>query len=217
MRFPAPAPLAFLLMITVSTSVLSARVGETQDEFERRLLQPSVGKFMPREKNPDPFREEEMLRRQPFNAARVYFPDDTRERKYWKSAVPNMLSSDNGWRVHVFYQGSQSVLEAYQRVGDSLSPFEIELILRASQGTSEWKKIEPDSLEARASAIGCDYELANGTLRARVTGDWIMIFSTALDAHVKERLRLIEENKLRNMDDRTRSQQLAAPGSTAGF
>jgi hypothetical protein len=218
MRFFTPAPLMFAaLSLATGLASLSARVGETQEEFERRLFQPSVGKFIPKEKTQDPFKEEELLRQQPFNAVRMHFPAETRERKYWKSAVPNVLSSENGWRVHVFFQNNQSVLEAYQRVGDTISIFEIENILRANQGSSEWVKIEPESLEARASIIGCDYQLANGTLRARVTGNWIMIYSSALDAHVKEQLRLIEENKLRNMDEQTRNQKLAAPGSTAGF
>jgi len=217
MRFPTPASLVCLLLISSSLVSVSARVGETQEEFERRLLQPAVGKFIPKEKNPDPIKEEELLRLQPFNAVRSHFPTETRERKYWKSAVSNVLSNENGWRVHVFFQSNQSVLEAYERVGDSLNQFEIGNILRANQGASEWVKIEPDSLEARASVIGCTYQLANGTLRARVSGNWIMIYSAALDAHVKEQLRLIEENKLRNMDERTRNQQLTAPGSTSGF
>ncbi len=217
MRFPTPASLVGVLLIFSSLVSASARVGETQEEFERRIFQPAVGKFIPKEKNPDPLKEEELLRLQPFNTVRIHFPPETRERKYWKSAVPNVLSNENGWRVHVFFQSNQSVLEAYERVGDTLNQFEIANILRANQGTSEWVKIEPESLEARASIIGCDYQLTNGTMRARITGNWIMIYSAALDTHVKEQLRLIEENKLRNMDERTRNQQLAAPGSTSGF
>jgi hypothetical protein len=195
----------------------SARVGEPQEEFERRLLQPFVGKFVPREKNPDPLKEEELLRQQPFNDVRIYFPADTRERKYWKSAVPNVLSNENGWRVHVFFHENRSVLEAYQRVGDVLSEFEIQNILRANQGSSEWRRIEPDSLEARASAIGCDYELADGSLRARVTAGWLLVYSVKLDAHVKEQLQGLEEQKVRQQKERLRNQQISAPGSTSGF
>lgn len=217
MRFPTPAPFVFAFASLVACLPLTARIGETQEEFERRLFQPSVGKFIPREKNPDPVKEEEMLRQQPFNTVRVHFPSDTRERKYWKSAVPNVLSNEDGWRVHVFFQDNRSVLEAYQRVGDTLSGFEIQNILRANQGSSEWRRIEPGSLDALASAIGCDYQRADGALRARVVGNWLMVFSVPLDNHVREQIRRIEERRSRSEADRLRRQEISAPGSTSGF
>ena len=175
---------------------------------------------MPREKpsdTPKDPKEEELLRQQPFHETRAYFPEGTRERKYWKSAVPNMLSNENGWRVHAFFHEGRSVLEAYQRVGDSLNEFEIRNILRANQGSSEWRKIDPDSLESRASAIGCDYQLADGSMRARVVGNWLMVFSTKLDAQVKEQLRIIEENRANQQEEKVRTQQTTASGSTSGF
>ena len=201
-----------------------ARVGETQEEFERRLLQPFVGKFIPRDKPSDSTKEakdeeqqQQLLRQQPFHETRPHFPEGTRERKYWKSAVPNMLSNENGWRVHVFFHEGHSVMEAYQRVGDSLNEFEIRNILRANQGSSEWRKIDPDSLESRASAIGCDYQLADGSMRARVVGNWLMVFSTKLDAYVKEQLRIIDENHANQQEEKVRTQQATASGSTSGF
>src|SRR4051812_24564063 len=100
MHFATPLPLVCVLISLLASIPASARIGETQDEFEKRLLQPSVGKFVIREKNPDPAKEEEILRQQPFNDVRIHFPSGIRERKYWKSAVPNVLSNENGWRVH---------------------------------------------------------------------------------------------------------------------
>jgi hypothetical protein len=194
-----------------------ARVDETQDDFERRLFQPFVGKFIPREKNPDPVKEEELVRQQPFNEVRVHFPAGIRERKYWKSAVPNVLSNDNGWRVHVFYHENRSALEAYQRVGDTLNDFEIQNILRANQGDSEWQKVEPESLETKASAIGCNYQLANGNLRAKVIGNWLLVYSAKLDAHVKEQQRIMLENLTAQQSERIKHQQTTAAGSTSGF
>lgn len=217
MRLSTPAPWLFAFVSLIACLPGSARVGETQEEFERRLFQPSVGKFIPRDKNPDPIKEEEMLRQQPFNAVRVYFPVEVRERKYWKSAVPNVLSNDDGWRVHVFFQDNRSVLEAYQRVGDVLSAFEIQNILQANRGASEWRKVEPGSLEALASAIGSDYELADGSLRARIAGNWLMVFSVTFDKHVKEQVRRSEDHRARQEKDRLRRQEIKAPGSTSGF
>jgi hypothetical protein len=217
MHFATPLPLVCVLISLIAAIPASARIGETQDEFEKRLLQPSVGKFVMREKNPDPAKEEEILRQQPFNEVRIHFPPGIRERKYWKSAVPNVLSNEDGWRVHVFFDENRSVLEAYQRVGDSLNEFEIRNILRANQGTSEWRKIEADSLESRASAIGCDYQLADGSLRARVVNGWLLVYSAKLDNRVKEQLRIIEEKRASQQDERVRSQQVSASGSTSGF
>jgi len=217
MRHPRFAPLACVLLALLPAVPSHARVDETQEEFERRLLQPFVGKFVTREKNPDPVKEEEMLRQQPFNEVKTHFPAGIRERRYWKSAVPNMLSNENGWRVHVFFLENRSVLEAYQRVGDTLSEFEIQNILRANQGSSEWRKVEPESLETKSSAIGCDYQLADGSLRARVVGDWLLVYSVKLDTHVREQLRLVHQNNLQQQEERARLQQITAPGSTAGF
>lgn len=216
MRITTPAPV-FFVCFGFAAILAPARVGETQEEFERRLLQPSMGKFIPRERNPDPAREQETMRQQPFNAARAYFPEGLRERRYWKSAVPNTLSNDNGWRVYVFYQDNRSVFEAYQRVGDTLNEFEIQNILRANQGASEWQRVEPDSLEAKASIIGCDQRLADDSLRARVVGNWLLVYSSKFDNQIKEQLRQASENKTIQNEERLRIQQLTAPASTAGF
>lgn len=217
MRFATPATLScsFISMLLSLTAV--ARVGETREEFERRLLEPDVGILLLREKITDPNVEAEILRQQPFNEVRGHFPEGIRERKYWKSAVPRMLSKENGWKVHVFYQDNLSVLEAYQRVGSELNEFEIRNILAANQGKSEWKRIEADSLESRASAIGCDYELADGTMRARILGNWVMVYSVKLDSYVKEQLRIISERHMSQQEEKTRLQQIEAPGSTSGF
>jgi hypothetical protein len=214
---PTPLSLACLLAWLSVASFVPARVGETQDDLERRLFQPAIGKFLPREKNPNPYHEDELVRQQPFNQVRAYFPPSVRERKYWKSAVPNVLSNDNGWRLHVFFQDNVSVLEAYQRVGETLSEFEIQNILRANQGASEWQKVGRDSLEAQMSIIGCDYQLADGSLRARIVGNWLLVYSVKLDAYAKEQVRLASENQNLQEEERSRLQQLTAPSSTAGF
>jgi len=217
MRHPALRSLLPALAAIAFLQPSFARVGEPKDDLERRLLRPFVGKFIPREKNPDAAKEAEILRQQPFNEARSHFPPGIRERKYWKSAVPNMLSNENGWRIHVFFNDNVSVLEAYQRVGDALNEFEIQNILRANQGASEWRRIDPDSLEAKASAIGCTHQSADGTLRAKVAGDWLMVYSTALDSYVKEQLRLAEENRVRQQEELNKVRQSTAPGSTDGI
>ena len=194
-----------------------ARLGETKEEFEHRLLQPFVGKFIPRDKNADPAQEAELLRQQPFNDLRVFFPSEIKERKYWKSAVAKQLSNDSGWRVHVFYLENRSVMEAYQRVGDSLSEFEIQNILKANQGGSGWNKTSPESMEGQASAIGYDYQLADGSLRAKVQGNWLMVFTTALDSMIVRQRRSAEETRAAAQEEQQKLRQAKAPESTSGF
>ncbi len=217
MRSPTPALLILFALGVAGLTPASARVGETQSEFDARILRPDVGKFTPKRKNPNPAKEDELLRQQPFNAVRIYFPEGTRERKYWKSAVARMLSNENGWNVHVFFLENHSVLEAYLRIGDTLNEFEIQNILRANKGESEWRMIDNDSDESRESPLGCDYALADGSLKARVTGNWIMIYSTKLEAHVVEQLRLKRERQSIEESERLRRLQSSAPDSTAGF
>lgn len=217
MRSPALLVLTCSLVAALQLPLANARVGETQEDFERRLLQPFVGKFMPREKFTDPNKEAEVLSQLPFTEVRPNFPAGIRERRYWKSAVPNTLSNENGWKVHVFYQDGRSALEAYQRVGDTINDFEVMNILRANQGTSEWLKVDPDSLEGKGSAIGCNYILADGSMRAKQIGNWLMVFSTKLDTHVKEQLRLALENQTNQHADKVKNQQNTAAGSTSGF
>jgi hypothetical protein len=217
MCFATPATLSCVFFSLLFCLPAAARVGETQIQLERRLLEPDVGILVFREKNPDPAKEAEILRQLPFNTVRVLFPEGMRERRYWKSAVPRMLSKENGWKIHVFYQDDRSVFEAYQRVGAELNEYEVRNILAASQGGSDWTRLKPGSPGSAASAIGCDYERTDGSLRARVVGNWIMTYSTKLDAHVMEQLRIIKERQLAEQQEKIRIQQLEAPGSTSGF
>lgn len=216
MKYPSVAAVLCALGV-LSLVPVQARLGETREEFERRLLQPFVGKFIPRDKNPDAAQEAEILRQEPFNDFRVLFPADTREGKYWKSAVVRQLSNESGWRVYVFYSDNRSVFEAYQRVGDSLCEYEILNILKANQGGSEWKKILPEAMEGQISAIGYDYQRADGNLRAKVQGNWLMVYTTALDSMMVKQKRIAEETKAADLEKQQKLRQEKAPESTAGF
>jgi hypothetical protein len=217
MRLPASAPFVIALFMLSAASASFARIGENQDEFDRRILQPDIGKLTPKRKSADPANTEQLLRQQPFFTTREHFPPGIRERLYWKSAVPRMLSNENGWRVHVFFHETRSVLEAYLRVGDTLNEFEIQNILRANQGDSVWREVDPESEEAAAAPIGASFALADGTLKARIDGNWLMIYSSKLEDYVREQLRVIQEKDATQQTERLREQQLTAPESTAGF
>lgn len=217
MRLPVSAPLVIALLMLSAAPSSFARIGDTQDDFDRRILQPDIGKLTPKRKSSDPANMEQLLRQQPFFSAREHFPPGIRERLYWKSAVHRMLSNENGWRVHVFFHETRSVLEAYLRVGDTLNEFEIQNILRANQGDSAWREVDPESEEAAAAPLGASFALADGTLKARIVGNWLMIYSSKLEAYVKEQLRILREKDTTQQTERLREQQLTAPESTAGF
>lgn len=212
MRFLTPT--LALLSIPLLAASLHARIGESQDEFERRLLQPNMGRFVLRERGADPFQEAEQLRRQPFFPARAHFPENLRERKYWKSAVPNILSNDNGWYVHVFYLDGLSVMEAYQRIGEPLNDFEIRNILAVNQGESEWREVDIDAVD---TAIGGNFQLVDDTRRALRKDNWLVVFSGDFDRRLKARIVAADAANAANQAERRQRQQETAPGSTAGF
>lgn len=197
-----------------------ARVGETRADIERRILQPNLGKiyFRPKDKENNRETERERLREereQPFNDARKFFPTDTQEAIYWKSALAHQLSSDNGWKVHVFYMGGRSALEAYRRTGESLNEFEVRALLAANRGGSVWKKNSGDG--GGTDGIAYDYELEDGSLRAKQQGNWLMIFSTRLNNYVIEQQKIAKELRDKELQAQKVEQQQKAPESVQGF
>lgn len=205
--------------LVMSASTLSARVGETQSDVERRLLQPSVGKlfFKPKDKdNKEAERQQQREDRdQPFSAFKDFFPEDTREGVYWKSAVSSHLSSEDGWKVHVFYTAGRSVLEAYRRTGEGLSEFEVRALLSFNKGNSTWKKHKKEG--GGTDGIGYDYELEDGSLRARQQGNWLMIFAIKLDNYVMDQQKAAKILSDQEKAKKLLEQQGRAPESVAGF
>lgn len=221
--FHRPFVLSFAAFAAVITSLpLQARVGETQDGVERRLLQPNLGKtyFKPKANPKDKdSREEERTRareerEQPFNASKEYFPAAI-EGIYWKSAVAGQMSSDNGWKIHVFYVAGRSALEAYKRVGEPLNEFEVRALLAANRGSSSWKKTSNEG--GGTDGIGYDYELEDGSLRASHKGSWLMIYSVKLDIYVIEQQKSAKENRDKEKAKQQVEQANKAPESVLGL
>jgi hypothetical protein len=218
--FSVRSALASLLLVAFSSQSLSARVGETQAAVEGRILQPNVGKHFFRSRDRENANaERERLREereQPFNEARKFFPPDTFEGIYWKSALAGQLSNDNGWKVHVFYAGGRSMLEAYRRVGEGgLNDFEVRALLAVNRGNSSWKKKAAEG--GGLNGIGYDYELEDGSLRAKQQGNWLMIFTTRLDNYVIEMQKAAKEASDRELERIRQDQSGKAPESVMGF
>lgn len=194
-------------------------MGETRDAIERRILQPNLGKmfFRPKEKEtPQAERERQREEKdQPFHESRKFFPADTQEAIYWKSALGNQLSSENGWKVHVFYMGGRSALEAYRRVGEGLNEFEVRALLAANRGASVWRKMSGEG--GGTNGISYDYELEDGSLRAKQQGNWLMIFSTRLNTYVIEQQKIAKELRDKELELQKQEQQTKAPESVMGF
>jgi hypothetical protein len=216
--------LVALLVLTSGAVRARARIGETQDALEARLLQPGVGKLLfqgvTRDKDKQKEREAEQARikeekEQPFREARPYMPIDIREVVYWKSALGNHLSNDDGWKVHVFYVNGRSVLEAYKRVGAGLSDFEINGILAVNRGESSWRKASGEG--DAVSGVGYDFESEDRGARAKVKASWVVVFSARFDAYLVEQKRLAGEQQARELEVKKREQALKAPESLSGF
>lgn len=216
---PPRGAATFVLISLLLAVSAQARVGETQDVIERRILQPNLGKmfFKPRDRdNPAAERERQREEReQPFYAAKAFFPADTKEGVYWKSALANQLSSENGWKVHVFYLAGRSVLEAYRREGQGLNEFEVRALLAANRGASSWKRLSSEG--GGVNGIGYDYELEDGSMRAKQQGNWLMIFSTRLDTYVVEQQKVAKELRDRETEKTRLEQQSKAPESVMGL
>jgi hypothetical protein len=214
-------------------AALHARVGETQEMLEKRLLQPGVGKLYPRptepkekdkdkDKDKKTAKEREAERQQrkeaqddPLKDVRPFLPAETHEMFYWKSAVANQLSNDTGWKVDVLYIGGRSALEIYKRVGDSLSSFEVKGILNINRGNSSWKKVTNEG--GGTNGIGYNFELEDGSLRASQQDGWIMVFSVKLDNYVMQQQLAAKAENDRQLDQQKREQALKAPESVSGF
>ena len=204
-------------LVIISPCVLSARVGESQDVVERRILQPGLGKLYPRtvdvskDKDARPKKKED----DPVKDVRAFLPPDAREMVYWKSAIASQLSNDTGWKLDVVYVGGRSSLEIYRRVGDSLSEFEIRGILNVNKGASSWKKNSSDG--GGVKGIGYDYELEDGSARAKTQGNWIIVFATKLDTFVMQQQVAAKAAGDLQKEEQKREQALRAPESIMGF
>ena len=222
MNILTPRCAAALFVVTTFcclTPQAVARLGETRDAIERRILQPNLGKMFFRSKEKEtPQAERERQREekdQPFSDARKFFPADTQEAIYWKSALGNQLSSENGWKVHVFYMGGRSALEAYRRTGEGLNEFEVRALLAANRGASVWRKMSGEG--GGTNGIAYDYELEDGSMRAKQQGNWLMIFSTRLNNYVIEQQKIAKQLDDKERELQKQEQQTKAPESVQGF
>jgi hypothetical protein len=88
-------------------------------------------------------------------------------------------------------------------------------LLAVNRGSSLWKKISSEG--GGTNGIGYDYELEDGSMRAKQKGEWLMIFSTRLDTYVIEQQKTAKEIRDRENDQLKQQQQGRAPESVMGL
>ncbi len=209
------------LLAIAGLNSLKARVGDSVDQMNGRMLQPDLGKYFSWPKDMDERARERALKENPLYAFASFLPtaaEDWREQIYWKSAMKRQLSNEDGWRIHVYFLRGSSVLECYRRVGNSLNEFEINAILTRFRGNQAWRKVaRKDNTD---SVLGYEYELGdNGqeSLRARRQGDWLIIYHKRLDELlVARKAKWDAEEEKRKAQERV-EQEHTAPVSVEGF
>lgn len=209
----------WLCVLLVPLAAAQARVGDTIRDMDGRILQPNLGRHFSfrgldeREKN-------QMVRESPVTPFAALLPQDSREVVYWKSAMRRQLNNEDGWRVHVHFWKDRSVLEAYRRVGESLSEFEVNAILALHRGSGAWQRVEkgPGGKQDPAdTVIGYDFQLGEDGLRARVQGNWMLIYLTRFDKMLVERKKVQDELAAVEREEKRQAQQKKAPESIEGF
>lgn len=185
MKYPKllilPAVIAGLFNMLAPQTV-QARIGESQQVLERRLL--SSGGIVYRDDAVETSRKRGAVYL-PFTD---YMPSGATLRVYFKSADGRRPKSSDqeaksmtaGWDLHVIYVRGVSVFEYYKR-SQGLNTFEFNQLLAIQAGSSYWTKVNPKELpeDTPPSAFGYDMALNNGAVRGKKLGGNAVLFVDA--------------------------------------
>jgi len=176
-----------LLTLCSLPSTSHARVGESRNELEGRLLQDRTAVKVPS-------RQVEALlmhRTVPYRWIYEYLPSGSEHELYYKPADDNRASTTDldvefpdGWMLHVIYYKGQSVFEAYRRNGSAMSSFEEEGILMRHKNGSHWSRVGERGVTD--SAIGYNFERADSGLRALKRGEYLILYRPEFDLGIKK-------------------------------
>ena len=203
MKYPEILLLAFVFCAGVVPHTAQARIGESRESLERRLL--SSGAVIYR----DDVIEANRQRGMPYvqllpllegkAEVRIYFKTDDGRRPQSSELDPKRMGQ--GWDLHVVYLRGVSVLEVYKR-SHGINEFEFNELLARQVNGSFWKKVGRG--DADESVVGYEMELEDGRLRAKRLGhDSLLVVDAKLD-------RMLYELKRED-------QQSNAPASVDGF
>lgn len=206
-------------------STAEARIGDTPDQMSARMLQPNLGKNFSWPKNMNAREVERAEKESPLAPFLHLLPtpeEGWREEIYWKSALADQLSVEDGWRVHAFFLKGRSVVELYRRVGAPLNEFEVKAILARIRSGQTWNRVSKSEAKENkpSSVLGFEYELGEGeqvTLRARKQGDWLVLFHKRFDDLLVARKKRWEETEGQRKALLAIEQAKTAPVSVEGF
>jgi hypothetical protein len=177
---------AFLLSIgsvVFIPSSIEARLGEQAADIEKRILTPGHGREFP------PERAAAKRTQVPIHGLISNYQtannNSLTPQVIWKSVDGRRIPSNGlrdgmepeGWNLFIYYKNGRSVLEVYRRVGAGLTQYEINGLLSLHKGDSVWERPS----EKEPSAIGYDFQRADGLFRARQMGSSFILFYKALD------------------------------------
>jgi hypothetical protein len=225
LRFRRVLP-CFLLVALCVPDAARARIGDTPEQMNGRMLQPGLGRVFTWPRNLAPRELERLERDDPLKPFEHLLPSQAEgwdEDIFWKSAVRGHLDNEDGWRVHVHYLKGRSVLELYRRVGPGLTEAELNAILALMRGNQTWRRVpreQNERAEAEDSVLGYEYELGTGpevTLRARRQGNWLIIYHKRLDELLLARKAQWDAAEAQRRAERTAEQERLAPSSIDGF
>lgn len=219
--------MSFGLLFALGATTLGARIGDTPEQMNGRMLQPDLGKNFTWPKDLNPRELDRLKKENPLTPFAHLLPtpvEDWREQIFWKTALRKQLSNENGWRVHVYYLKGRSVVELYRRVGAPLSEFEVNGILMLMRGGQTWRRVlKPegqDKAQAADTVLGYEFELGgegSGTLRARKQGDWLMVYHRRFDDYLIARKQQWDASESERKAAERAEQEQNAPVSVEGF
>jgi len=195
---------SFLLLCLVASSETSARIGESDDQLERRLLRGSDKGLEITDNDLESFYR---TRSPVFMDLRILAEEGLQYKIYYKSADDLVASSnrlwqeDNkgrrsdrpvpkpeGWLLHVAYLNGVSVLELYQR-SEELTDVEIEGLLLRNAGETRWVKGSPPAGKEEVilpEVFSANHHRADFGVYADVRRDSVLMFDPRLDSRIHE-------------------------------
>lgn len=215
-QIPTPRWLiASLAALLATLTLVQARVGESQTQLESRLLSDRTAVKIPSRDVTAKLEHRSV----PYRGLLRHLPQEFEHVIYYKPAERARASRADlsaefpeGWEVHVIYHRGRSLFEAYRRNGAGITRYEEEGILLLNRRDSYWKRIPQD--QARDTAIGYNYELDDGTLRAFRQGPYLIIYNAEMDKKLKEAIDAIRAEERAEADALA---QQKAPDSLQGF
>ena len=177
-----------LVIVSLLSSTLDARIGERRELIERRLF--SSGGIVYR----DDTIEESRRRGMPYSQYLEYLPSSSDVRIYFKTSDGRRPTSSElsdrrmsaGWDLHVVYVNGKSAIEVYKR-SQGMTEQEFNRLMAIHAGGLFWKRLGKEDIDEVVSAFGFDMIRDDGLVRARKLGkDSVLFFDTEIDVELAE-------------------------------